>query len=786
MNNLNHDNRCDHCSELIINEYTDPELNDKRFCCNGCLSVYRILNHSGLQDYYSIKEQDHVNFKKPQVVNGKFNYLDSDEARADYISSSEHINTITFYLEGIHCLACLWLIEKLPEIHSNILESKLNFGNSIVTIKFHSSLPPSKIAELLNNLGYKPHPLSEENDFESLQKKENRKDLIKIGVAGFSTGNNMVYAIATYAGATGSDAELFLWWSFVVSLPTILYSASSFYRNAWSALKNQSISLDVPIVLAISVGTVSGVVGLLKQSDIVYFDTITTLIFLLLSARYILKRVQQQGLSSSNLHSFFSGVIARKIENGEEQDIHTKYLKKNDTVKVKASETIPSDGLIIKGSGLVNNSILTGESLPILKKEGESVFFGSILSSGELLIQVKENTQSSKLGKILKSLENGWEKKTKISRLSDTIAKYFVSTVILISLAVFFYFYQIDQPYEGFIRALSLIIITCPCALGLTTPLAFTLSLKELAKKGILVKREDIIERANLVDTIFLDKTGTLTTGNYKVQKNDLTTSQASLLYHLESRSYHPIAKTLCAYLVQNFKIDHSLTVEDYSETIGRGVSGSIAGKYYEVLGTSEDGVSKTITLLEDNTLLARLSLSDEIKPDTWELIKELKKDQITPVILSGDNQKIVNTVAQKIGVEEAHGDMLPEKKVEMIHRSPYSLMVGDGVNDATALSQSFVSIAVHQSVDVSLRVADVYLTQASLKNILVLLRASKKILRYIKGSLFFSILYNLLGTYLAITGYINPLMAAILMPISSITVLMITLSGAKSLRKIN
>ncbi|RPJ73834.1 MAG: heavy metal translocating P-type ATPase, partial [Alphaproteobacteria bacterium] len=374
---------CVHCDEEIIVPIYDENDTDNGspFCCNGCLTVFNILHQKGLENYYEIKNQSGI-FKRRSPVEGKtyqFLYLDSE----DFIKEYTYTNlfgerTIEFYLEGIHCLACLWLIEKLPEFLSDVKQSRLDMNRAVATISITDQGKFSHVARELNNLGYKPHALKRNQDTQALKLREERKMLLKIGVAGAGAGNIMLYAVSIYAGASGSYATIFNFLSVAFAIPVLFYSATPFYVSAWNALKNKTVSIDIPISMALLMGALFGIYNMLVGVNENFFDSLTALVFLLLLSRYFLNKIQGEGLTASDLNYFYQGNSILKKEGDAFIEIHQQYIKENDVIKVLSNQMLPVDGVIIEGATSLNNSLLTGESRPELADIGSRVFSGTM------------------------------------------------------------------------------------------------------------------------------------------------------------------------------------------------------------------------------------------------------------------------------------------------------------------------------------------------------------------------------------------------------------------------
>ncbi|MFT6630824.1 MAG: Cu2+-exporting ATPase/Cu+-exporting ATPase [Bacteriovoracaceae bacterium] len=788
---MSHSKLCTHCNEKIIIPVNLDSNSKLSFCCQGCKTVYEILHDHKLETYYQLREQsEKASFTPISTTQQKFLYLDDKEFLEKYAQSTSSTNTITFYLENIHCLACLWLIEKLSDFIPGVLNSKLNMSKSTVEITARIGTNFSIIAKQLEALGYPPHPIMEDSELKKLQQKEDHKDLIRIAVAFFCTGNIMLLAFSVYAGADGAIRMYFDWLSFFLYLPIFFYAAIPFYKSAWTSIKNKTISIDFPIVLALILGGIFSFHSVYFSLEHIYFDSLTMLVFLLLTSRYILKKSQQKGLASSEISSFFTNIISYKIEkHGKIKEVYSKFLKINDKIIIYPGDTVPVDAVITKGTTNINNSLLTGEIIPLKVTVGEEILSGTINIEQEIEALVIQTASDSKLGQILQAVEKGWNQKTNIITFTDKIAKYFVSTVFIISIIVLIYFISQGRYEDAIIRSLTLIIITCPCALGLTTPLSLTLALAKLAKKGIIVKDELVIEKTNELENIIFDKTGTLTYGKFKVVEwiNHHKEPHYNIVYELEKKSSHPIAKSIISFILSQLQNEpEKLNVFEFEEILGVGPKGIIENSLFEIKAFKGGKRSSThIGLYKDNELINEVILDDTIKDGAIEELRKIELLGLKTFILSGDNNFVVGEVGKTLGIknENIFSEKNPNEKLEIIQSIPNSMMLGDGANDAIALSFSNVGVAMHGSVDISLRASSVFMANNDLKNISKLIIISKETIKLIKRNLIFSLSYNVLGCLLAVQGLISPLTAAILMPLSSFTVLISTILGTKKLR---
>jgi heavy metal translocating P-type ATPase len=783
--------KCVHCDELSSVALYDEQDAKKEnpFCCHGCLTVYHVLKSKGLEEYYSIKAQAGIIKRRSPVELEKTRYLYMDEP--EFLKEFSYQNVqknsqMEFYLEGIHCLACLWLIEKLPMIVPGVLSSKLDMEKSIVTVTIDQTGKFSQVAYELNTLGYRPHVLKKNQETHEFKIQEERAFLLRMGVAAAGASNIMLYAVSLYGGASDVYAKIFNFLTVVFAFPVLTYSAFPFYKNAWVSLKNKNLSIDVPISLSLILGGVMGVYNLILGVHENYFDSLTTLVFLLLISRYFLRKIQEKALSTSDLHYFYQGESVQRLKNSNNnnnevlEDIHPKYIKVGDILKISSGDFIPADGKIIRGKSYVNMALLTGESTPVAVCSQDKIYAGTQNISEDLFMEVEKLQKNSRLGEILKGVEQGWFKRAPIVDLTDKVSKYFILSVFILSASLFIYLLLTQNFKHALEHALTLMIVTCPCALALSVPLTFTRALNQAADHGMIIKNEAVLQKLSEIKNILIDKTGTLTLGKQKVvnfvlhQKLQSSLSVYEVIYNLEKISKHPVAKSLLEFVslhpVQDYK------VEDYLETPGVGVEAKIQGSHFKI---NRKGI------WENEELVATFELTDQVRADAKRSLLQLKNMGQSATILSGDKKEKVKKMITDLGCGELtyQAELTPEQKSTLVSQTDHAMMIGDGANDAIAFSHAHVGVAVHGSVDMALRSADVYLVTPGLTAIKRLLILGQETMKVIKRNLVLSLLYNATSVVLVFMGYITPLIAAIIMPLSSLTVFFSSILGTKKLR---
>jgi len=776
---------CRHCQEAIP---SDRLAQQNAFCCAGCQSVYTLLHSAGLGDYYRIQAAV-PSLRKPQAVPQRaqdYSFLDDPEL-TPVQTAADGQRCLDFYVEGVHCAACVWLIEKLPDILPDVTSARLQLGEATASIALKPDGSFAKVAAMLQSFGYTPHAIKSKAEAENFRRKENHAQLIRIGVAAFSAGNLMILSVALYSGLTGDLARYFHWLSLVLVLPALTYSAWPFYRSAWANIRQRHMSIDIPIAVSLLIGLFAGIWHVAIGQE-TYYDSLSTLVFLLLLSRYALARVQQHVVGQSAFLEFYQNAVVHVIEGSQVIDRPLHSLAQGMHLEVRPNERIPVDGIVVQGESAVDQSILSGEAYPVQIAPGSEVWCGTLNQNGTVVVEARQVGEDTRIARILQQTRSNLLSRTRLVSTTDRLSRRFVAIVLTAAVLILILVGQHDMD-AAFARALALVIISCPCALALTTPLIMTLSLKKAYRKGYLIKDTSAIERLPQLRTLLFDKTGTLTEGRFEVlSATGFTPRVAAAVAALESYSDHPVARTLVQHLQAEAPFPWPQVADFHARNTG-GVQGWIDGQLWAVVPDQADAeqTGAPVTALQvlcDDEPVAHVTLGDRIRPEMKATLAALKVQGYTLGLVSGDQQAACLAVAQEVGIpaDKVFWRHTPEQKEARIREFEAPAMIGDGVNDMIALAAADLGISVQGGVEDNLRAADIHLSGGGVRHLPGLLRHAQITMRTIRFSLGFSLCYNLLAITASGLGYVTPLFAAILMPISSLTVLAIALYGGKRL----
>jgi len=786
---------CFHCGQDIEKERIP--FDEKIFCCNGCKSVYEILNINNLSNFYELNKTAGI---RPSDENSsQFDYLDTPEI-FDKITDFSEGNTslVTFKIPVIHCSSCIWLLESLHTLHNDINYSQVNFTRKNLQVSFnHKDLKLSELAKFLTNLGYKPAI-----SLETADKNEDHLDkslIVKLAIAGFAFGNGMFLAFPEYIG--GEDVwmqnykGLFRTLMFLLAIPVVFYSASDYYKSAWYGLKNKIVNIDVPIVLGIFVLFGRSVYEVVTDYGPGYFDTLCGLLFFMLLGKIFQKRTYSSLSYDRDYKSFYPIAVTKVDFNGKQDNILLSEIKIGDRILVRNQEIIPVDAILINGEGNIDNSFITGESESISKQPGDKIFAGGKQIGSSLELEVIKNVDQSYLTQLWNK-EAFKKHETGLDTLINNISKYFTFIILGIALVSGIYWSFIDL--EKMFQVISaILIIACPCALALSSPFTFGHIMRILGRNKFYVKDTLTIEKISKVDALVFDKTGTITQRkktNIKYEGSEIQDFDLMNIKTLLKNSNHPLSKSLYEFIEIN---DDYFPVENFIEISGKGYEAGVRGNIYKI-GSAKynDQASKNLEtavyISKNNEFLGKFIFKNEYRENLKNLFNKLIHYKI--FILSGDNSSEESQLKEIIpNVSSMAFNQSPEDKLNYIKKLQDDglkvIMLGDGLNDAGALKQSNVGIAISDDSNSFTPSSDVIMNGEKVAQLDSYLNVCKGSMTIVKLTFVISFLYNIVGLSFAVTGHMSPLFAAILMPLSSITVISFTtvstwILGRKYFRK--
>lgn len=774
---------CFHCGQEIDKDRIF--FDEKAFCCNGCKSVYEILNANNLGNFYELNKNSGI---RPDENLSQFDYLDTPEIFEKVVDFSEgNTSVVTFKIPVIHCSSCIWLLESLQDLNTNIRYSQVNFTKKTLQVSFNQNeLPLSELAKFLTNLGYKPVI-----SLETADKKEaavDRSLTIKVAVAGFAFGNAMMFAFPEYLN-TGSSVDFWLeefapffrFLTFLLSIPVVVYSASDYYKSAWFGLKNKIVNIDVPIVLGILVLFFRSVYEIATNYGPGYFDTLCGLLFFMLLGKIFQKRTYSALSYDRDYKSFYPIAVTKVDFGGKQQNILLSDIKIGDRILVRNQEIIPVDAVLINGEGNIDNSFITGESATITKNPGDKIFAGGKQIGSILELEVIKTVNQSYLTQL-------WNKEAfrkedlGLDTLVNKISKYFTFIILAITLFAGIYWCQID--FEKMFQVVSaILIVACPCALALSTPFTMGHIMRILGRNKMYVKDAHTIEKMAKIDTLVFDKTGTITynkKANISFEGQEIAEFDLKNIKSLLKNSNHPLSKSLYEFIEVE---DEYLPIENFKETAGKGYEATVRGKVYKIGSakfTHQEAKSlETAVFIErDGEFLGKFIFKNEYRDGLAEMAKELKGYKIH--VLSGDNSSEEKTLKNIIpSITEMRFSQSPEDKLEYIKslqdQGKKVAMLGDGLNDAGALKQSNIGIAIADDTNSFTPSSDVIMNGGVLTQLHDYFALTKDAMIIVKMTFGISFLYNIVGLTAAVMGEMSPLFAAILMPLSSISVVAFT-----------
>ncbi len=793
---------CAHCTLPVPRGLVRPDK-PEQFCCPGCETVYRTIHECGLADYYRLRDATTDERIRPDTKDLPFSEFDDPAFTSIYVQEdADGEASIELLLEGVHCAACVWLVERLPSVLPGVIEARLNLRRRIVEVRWNpQAIALSKIASTLNALGYRPHP-AKGVSARQMQIAQERRMIVRIAVAGFCVGNVMLLSFALYGGAAeGHEAQyghLFRFLAMIFAIVAIAGPGGVFLRGAWAALRTRSPHLDLPIAVALVAGGIWGIVNTIRGTGEVYFDSLTALVFLLLVGRYLQQRQQRAASDAVELLHAFTPSTAHLLTDDGQRDVPVEALRPGDTVRVLAGELIPADGCVIEGASTLDASLLTGESRPATVEVGQAVAAGAVNLTAPLTLRIEATGTETRVGRLMSLVAAAADRKAPLLTLANRIAGIFTIVVLVLASVCFLVNLRLGVDIAAE-RTIALLIVCCPCALGLATPLAMTSAIGRAARRGIMIKGSDALERLTRAGTMFLDKTGTVTLGRFALVETLGDARTLPLAAAIERQISHPIA-TAIAEAVPEDNPDQSPQQPAASEVehiAGLGVRGVVDSRRVTV-GSPEamkrvgiagldafagaiDAATRLgrtpVAIAIDDTARAVAILADRPRDDAPAAIRKLRSLGWKLNLLSGDDPRVTEHIAAEVGIDADHaiGGVTPEDKLHTVEQTPgLRVMVGDGVNDAAALAAADVGIAVHGGSEASLEAADIYLNNPGLTPILETLRVARSTRRVIITCLCVSVFYNASAAAAAFMGFVGPIAAAVFMPLSSAVVLAI------------
>lgn len=798
--------KCYHCGLDVPGE-TDLRVRiggaEQPMCCAGCQAVAQAIVDNGLADYYRNRDAmpDSARDSLPAALSDLLLYDHADFQKSFVRSLGENEREASLIIEGITCAACVWLNEQHLMRLPGVTGVDMNYATRRARVRWDErKVKLSDVLAAVAAIGYRAHPYDAARN-EALARKERRTALWRLFVAGFGMMQVMMYAIPVYVAAEGdmtADAEQLLRWaSFILTVPVVFYSSAPFFRNAWRDLRLLRVGMDVPVALGVGAAFAASVWATLTSSGEVYFDSVTMFVFFLLGGRFLEMTARQKAVgvteALAKLLPSFAARLPDYPEGRDSERVIVSDLQVGEVVLIKAGESIPADGIVLEGKSSVNEALLTGESRPVPKSPGDDLIGGGINSESPLVMKVAAVGDATRLSAIVRLMERAATEKPRVVEMADKIAARFVAALLIVAAAVAAVWWSID-PSQALWITVSVLVVTCPCALSLATPVALTVASGVLAKAGLLVTRGSAVESLAQVTHFVFDKTGTLTTGQMCLLETlplgamDISECRR-LAAALEQTSEHPLGRAL-----RDAADCPASGVEQIQNIPGSGIAGVWQGQSLLVgrpewvaeghgvpMPQAGDGMlasgDTVIAMGNETGWLALFRIGDTLRPDAVDLLSDLKLSGYEISLLTGDSKTVARRVAAELGIEDIRAGMSPQGKQEYVrHLQAHGAlvaMVGDGVNDAPVLAQAHVSIAMGGGATLARTQADMVLLSERLDHLRAGIRIARCAMQIIRQNLIWSFVYNFVALPLAMFGFVTPWMAGIGMSGSSLLVVL-------------
>ncbi len=792
--------RCFHCGEPVPTGSHYRIVYQgvaKSACCLGCEAVAQTIIDSGNADYYRLRTDLP---KTPEAALEELKNLklyDLPEVQSSFVRSEGELREASLILEGIVCAACVWLNERHLHQLPGVLSADINFSTRRARVRWDDTrIHLSDILKSIQDIGYLAHPFDPGRQ-EELFRKERETAIRRLAIAGLGMMQVMMYAVPEYLageGEMGMDIEaLMRFASLILTTPVVFYSAWPFFQTAWRDLKARRVGMDVPVALGVGAAYVASIYGTFTGSSEVYFDAVVMFVFFLLTGRFLEMSARKSSAEAAETLIKLIPAAARRLPafpaSREEEMVGAVKLAAGDYVLVGPGDSFPADGEVVDGRSSVDESLLTGESMPVIKHPASPVIGGSLNLESPVVVRVDKVGPDTVLSGIVRLLDRALAEKPRLAQIADRVAAWFVLALLLVATLVAGVWYLVE-PGRAFWITVSVLVVTCPCALALATPAALTAALGRLTRLGLLSTRGHALETlARATDFVF-DKTGTLTTGQFSLLDADIRRggrAQAlALARALEQGATHPVAAALREAAGEEDSAP-ALMAEQLRYTPGRGIAGEIQGRAYRLGAPEFVGAAPpparfppgrtVVGLADDAGVLAWFALGDAPRPQARQLIADLKRLGVRLHLYSGDRAENVRALARELGIEDARGEMLPADKLSAVRAlqagGAIVAMTGDGVNDAPVLAQAQVSIAVDQGAEAAQAAADMVLLSSEIGRLADGVRLARKAQVVIRQNLAWSASYNALAVPAAALGHVTPWMAGIGMSLSSLLVVL-------------
>ena len=782
---------CFHCATpLPASGQFQLELNGKleSFCCPACRAVTQTILGSGLDKYYQHRDKPAVDPGNNTSIDAELSLYDSPEVQREFVRRLADRSEASLVIEGISCAACVWLLEKHIGTLAGVASFNVNLTNHRARLVWNPEAAPlSEIFRQILAIGYTPHPYHPNRE-EQLYQQEHKRAVRRLGVAGVGMMQVMMMAMALYLGENFTmepHIERFIrWTSLIVATPVVLYAARPFFIAALRDIKTRHLSMDVPVSIAIGGAYIASVWATLFGGGEVYFDSVSMFTFFLLIGRFLEMQARHRTGLAGNALANLLPASAIKLESGQEKLIPVAELKAGDRVLVKPGHSIPADSILFSESASIDESALTGEPLPVNRHRGDALTGGTLNVDQPIELEVVAGSEQGRMSAILNLLDRAQADKPEVARVADKVASYFVAAVLLTACVVGFSWYAI-RPEDAVWIVLSVLVVTCPCALSLATPTALTAAIGSLRQMGLLITRGHVLESLAQADMVAFDKTGTLTTGKLSIRRtialNGAPEAEClAIAAALESRSEHPIASAFAPFF--------SYAPQSVQTHIGAGIEGQVdlrdlrIGKpefaaeiYLGQPPQRPEGTGLCLLLASSDGPICWFIIDDQIRPEAPEAVSALKALGLEVVMLTGDASANGQRVGAELGIDRVKAQMTPEAKLEWVNQRQQAgqriLMVGDGINDIPVLSGAQTSVAMSEATDLAKTSADAVLISADLRKLAAAVAQARRTRSIIKQNIGWSLAYNLIALPLAALGFIAPWMAAIGMSASSLVV---------------